>query len=731
MLPCTSSTPTTTGSKQPSGPPLPLPLRSTTTSSPHRIPPISGISKLSPTQLATDRNAPVNYGTVNGGPNGTKQVEDITKGRDSTSESVKLNGKRNASVQPEKCLTNGSANSQNLRPNGIQRNSPQNSKQPQNPGSSMANQVKTEEPDIKQNRNGNNPQESSGAGQEGTSTSNPVDKIVGTSEPSVSEKVELWMRQESYTAGISQAYEEKQPTASTLTAQQPPEAGKKRRTVTKRAPPTEETASGPPRKSNRKTRAGEEEIVDNYVGSQILASRRTVNPPIGGIRQPFLYPSSSTKEKDRLRIDMVGPKTRSNILEIPVEDSSKKEKGYIKEEKLPALQSLSAAADDEDRDELVWRKGDGVDWNEVNKTWYAVQRQSRGQIPLDAMLHRFMMCGYNVKRLLKNVETERWENLPQPFERFNTMQQLEFERMIRKENGKFREGEKHFRYMHEKFLRKYYQGELVNYYYSTKKKRCFHQVFQRCQCREESCNFPSSSVARYECAICTEYLWPNSPVTELCDVCKLYYRMTKKYREKPARLIENDEAVVLKWKSMAETSGTVPGIDEVLAQIEADRVDNSMSKKQIYEECSNIIGRYQKDGSVPSKHLLKKYEVKATPRCSLLRPWGHDARLYKTKQYTEDEKMAFVTAFKHCNLDKKEVVKLMNKSEEEVDVFLTRFGQILNLNKKEDGTTSNEDDSRPTTPVDDKRVPQMKEGKGKTSYEAMPSTNKRRISMQT
>ena len=68
------------------------------------------------------------------------------------------------------------------------------------------------------------------------------------------------------------------------------------------------------------------------------------------------------------------------------------------------------------------------------------------------MLHRFMMCGYNVKRLLKNVETERWENLPQPFERFNTMQQLEFERMIRKENGKFREGEKHFRYMHEKFV---------------------------------------------------------------------------------------------------------------------------------------------------------------------------------------------------------------------------------------------------------------------------------------
>lgn len=71
----------------------------------------------------------------------------------------------------------------------------------------MANQIKTEESDIKQSRNGSNPQESSGAGQEEASTSNPVDKIVGTSEPSVSEKVELWMRQESYTAGISQAYE--------------------------------------------------------------------------------------------------------------------------------------------------------------------------------------------------------------------------------------------------------------------------------------------------------------------------------------------------------------------------------------------------------------------------------------------------------------------------------------------------------------------------------------------
>ena len=67
------------------------------------------------------------------------------------------------------------------------------------------------------------------------------------------------------------------------------------------------------------------------IKSKINLSGRTVNPPIGGVRQPFLYPSSSTKEKDRLRIDMVGPKTRSNILEIPVEDSSKKEKGYIKE----------------------------------------------------------------------------------------------------------------------------------------------------------------------------------------------------------------------------------------------------------------------------------------------------------------------------------------------------------------------------------------------------------------
>ncbi|KJH49266.1 hypothetical protein DICVIV_04588 [Dictyocaulus viviparus] len=58
------------------------------------------------------------------------------------------------------------------------------------------------------------------------------------------------------------------------------------------------------------------EFVDNYVDSKRLKQPRIVQPPKGGVRIPNMVPrNKSAKEKDKLSIDMVGPRTRSSLAE--------------------------------------------------------------------------------------------------------------------------------------------------------------------------------------------------------------------------------------------------------------------------------------------------------------------------------------------------------------------------------------------------------------------------------
>uniref|UniRef100_A0A1I7XLB9 ELM2 domain-containing protein n=1 Tax=Heterorhabditis bacteriophora TaxID=37862 RepID=A0A1I7XLB9_HETBA len=298
------------------------------------------------------------------------------------------------------------------------------------------------------------------------------------------------------------------------------------------------------RKSNRITRncdAATKDVVDNYVDVKDLKQPRSIVTPKGGVRNPFRYPKvDGEKEKDRLRIHMVGPKTRSKPDELVIGLSMTKREPFTVPQG-PDFQadyphyyedsfvqpSHSSRVDIPDRDELLWVAKPGICDEDLEEAWEVIRSQYAGTIGIDAMLHCLMRCHYDVDEMLQRIEMEQWENLPHPFEGLNVAQQKEFGRLLRKQGsqGKHKEGEKIFRLMQEKFLRTYYLGEISKYYYDTKRRGCFHEQYNRCECREKLTSSVLPLVPRYECANCTTYLREGkSGPQKFCAVCELYYK---------------------------------------------------------------------------------------------------------------------------------------------------------------------------------------------------------------
>ncbi|KIH66702.1 hypothetical protein ANCDUO_02969 [Ancylostoma duodenale] len=268
------------------------------------------------------------------------------------------------------------------------------------------------------------------------------------------------------------------------------------------------------RKSGRITRTCDPstaDFIDNYVDSKRLKQPRIVQPPKGGVRIPNVMPrNKGAKEKDKLSIDMVGPRTRSNLVE-PISPLGSTRRRHVHIELTAKIgpdhqasfepfyasdfvePCMSKAIEEPDREEpvsshanfvfyciFVYKQSQtcsaskiwhlepsgsaGYSNEELDEAWSAIRSQYGGKIGLDSMLHCFMKHNYNVDALLENIEMEQWKNLPQPFEELNVAQQREFERVLRDLKGK------NFASIQDKFMRQYYLGEIVNYYYHSKRK---------------------------------------------------------------------------------------------------------------------------------------------------------------------------------------------------------------------------------------------------------------------
>ncbi|VDO96676.1 unnamed protein product [Heligmosomoides polygyrus] len=298
------------------------------------------------------------------------------------------------------------------------------------------------------------------------------------------------------------------------------------------------------RKSGRITRtceASAADFVDNYVDSKRFKQPRIVQPPKGAVRIPNVMPKNKgAKEKDKLSIDMVGPRTRSSLVELisPLGGTRRKHTHVELTAKIgPEHQasfepfyasdfiapSMSSVDDEPDREEPMWHlepSGSATYSNEeLDEAWSAIRCQYGGRIGLDSMLHCLMKHNYSVDSMLEHIETEQWKNLSQPFEELNIAQQREFERVLRDLKGK------NFAAIQDKFMRQYYLGEITQYYYQSKRRACVHERYTRCLCRDRLTSCTVAKVQRYECANCTKYLWEGKyRPAKFCAVCQLYYK---------------------------------------------------------------------------------------------------------------------------------------------------------------------------------------------------------------
>ncbi|KAK6031306.1 hypothetical protein OSTOST_02543, partial [Ostertagia ostertagi] len=179
---------------------------------------------------------------------------------------------------------------------------------------------------------------------------------------------------------------------------------------------------------------------------------------------------------------------------------------------------------------------------ELDDAWAAIRCQYGEKIGLDSMLYSLMKHNYSIDEMLENIEMEQWKNLSQPFEELNIAQQKEFERVLRDLKGK------NFGAIQDKFMRQYYLGEIIQYYYQSKRRACVHERYTRCLCRETLTNATVVQVPRYECANCTKYLWEGKQrPPKYCAVCQLYYKRNGCHRTVVGKLFENDEKIVRRW----------------------------------------------------------------------------------------------------------------------------------------------------------------------------------------
>ncbi|KAK6059533.1 hypothetical protein COOONC_02839 [Cooperia oncophora] len=320
---------------------------------------------------------------------------------------------------------------------------------------------------------------------------------------------------------------------------------------------TEETV----RKSVRITRTCDPsaaDFVDNYVDSKRLKQPRIVQPPKGAKRIPNVMPrNKGAKEKDKLSIDMVGPRTRSSLVELisPLGGTRRRNVHVELTAKIGpdhqatfepfyasdfAAPSISSVDEEPDRDELIWHLepsgSTSYSSEELDDAWSAIRCQYGGTIGLDSMLYCLMKHNYNIDAMLENIEVEQWRNLSQPFEELNIAQQKEFERVLRDLKGK------NFGAIQDKFV-SYCLERLARSYpfinlHSDETILLFNTIIN------QSDALAFMSVIRVVCAgkvpsiLTLRYYFPNE---------HFLFRRNGCHRNVVGKLFEMDEKVVKRW----------------------------------------------------------------------------------------------------------------------------------------------------------------------------------------
>uniref|UniRef100_A0A7I4YMG8 ELM2 domain-containing protein n=1 Tax=Haemonchus contortus TaxID=6289 RepID=A0A7I4YMG8_HAECO len=447
------------------------------------------------------------------------------------------------------------------------------------------------------------------------------------------------------------------------------------------------------RKSGRITRTCDlsaADFVDNYVDCKQLKQPRIVQPPKGAKRIPNVMPrNKGAKEKDKLSIDMVGPRTRSSLVELisPLGGARKKnihveytakigpeyqatfEPFYAEEFVAPSVSSID---EEPDREEPMWHLEPSGSTSytdeELDDAWSAIRCQYGGKIGLDSMLYCLMKHNYNVDAMLANIEMEQWKNLAQPFEELNIAQQKEFERVLRDLKGK------NFGAMQDKFMRQYYLGEITKYYYQSKRRACVHERYTRCTCRERLTSATISQVPRYECANCSKYLWEGKHrmPPKYCAICQLFYKRNGCHRNVVGKLFETDEKIVRRWVELEKDNKRTVTSTEVLEWLETERREAVLLNPDFDEIPTHPAKKKLKNEQI--MELTQKFKPTTSSRCALQSDYGNVVSRVALEGFTDDEILKIIRAFRTVGKKFGEVSSIIGtRTPQEISIFYRRY----------------------------------------------------------
>ncbi|KAK5969709.1 GATA-type domain-containing protein [Trichostrongylus colubriformis] len=446
------------------------------------------------------------------------------------------------------------------------------------------------------------------------------------------------------------------------------------------------------RKSGRITRTCDPsaaDFVDNYVDSKRLKQPRVVQPPKGAKRIPNVMPrNKGAKEKDKLSIDMVGPRTRSSLVELisPLGGTRRRNTHIELSAKIGpehqatfepfyacdfVVPSVSSVDEEPDRDEPIWHVEPSGSCpyteEELDDAWMAVRCQYGGNIGLDSMLYCLMKHNYSIDAMLENIEMEQWDNLSQPFEELNIAQQREFERVLRDLKGK------NFGAIQDKFMRQYYLGEITQYYYQSKRRACVHERYTRCLCRERLSSATIAQVPRYECANCSKYLWEGKHrPPKYCAVCQLYYKRNGHHRNVVGKLFETDEKIVRRWIELEKDNKRTMSSEEVLEWLETERREAVLLNPDFDEIPTHPAKKKLKNDQIMD--LTQKFKPTTNPRCALLTDYGNVVSRVALEGFREDEILQIIRAFKKVGKKFNEVSNIVGtRTPQEISIFYRRY----------------------------------------------------------
>ncbi|VDD93417.1 unnamed protein product [Enterobius vermicularis] len=289
----------------------------------------------------------------------------------------------------------------------------------------------------------------------------------------------------------------------------------------------------------------------------------------------------------------------------------------------------SKPCEEKDRDVCIWINSESLSDSDFEQLCNTARRQL-GMLQ-EEVLEALYKNHYNLLETLEHLE----EFIGPRFEPFSRAEVTAFFQGMKACNNN------DFVYIRTNYLPNRKVAELVDFYYKTKKTKCFGQPSDRCcPFKTKLCSDEEPLVSRAECANCCGTVQNKNlekDLPTLCGICSLYYSKTKKLRPFYVPLVSADSGD----KLLSVTAG-----------------------KEGTAECSSLSA-------------VDSLSEKTEHSCSFARSKLHRLR---TARWTSSEKEMAVIAFLKFGKDFTAIAnEIGTKSVADIKRFYVNFGSDYRL----------------------------------------------------